>query len=292
MNRKGTFFILAAAVLWGMAGLFVRQLSGLGVLPAGIVFYSAFFTVIIIGIIMAGKDKNAFKIKINDLWLFAGNGVLSIVMFNFCYYKTMSISSLSVAAVLLYTAPVFVMIMSVLLFKEKMTVKKALAVVLAFIGCICVSGVIGSGERLSGGALFYGLLTGFGYALYTVFSNVLLRRGYSTLPIIFYTFVFALIGSLPLVLSGANTLLSSDFSVYIWALLMGAFNTVLPYVFYTVGLKNIEPSKAPVIATAEPVAATVLGLFYGEKLTFYGVIGIILVLSSVITVNTKSGEKQ
>ena len=51
------------------------------------------------------KDKNLFKIKLRDLWCFAGTGLLSIVFFNLCYFKEITITSLSVAAILLYTAP-------------------------------------------------------------------------------------------------------------------------------------------------------------------------------------------
>ena len=292
MKNKGTLFIFAAAVMWGIAGLFVRKLSEYGVSPAGTVFYRCFFTALIIGAAMLTVNKNGFKIHIKDLYLFSGNGVFSIVMFNFCYYQTMRLSTLSVAAVLLYTAPIFVMIMSVFLFNEKINAPKALAVVMAFTGCAFVSGIVGNAVKISLLALIYGLLTGFGYALYTVFSNILIKRGYGALTVIFYTFVFAAVGSGFLTaFSGQTVLFGASANVLVWAVLMAVFNTVLPYILYTNGLKFTDASKAPVIATIEPVTATVLGLFYGERLAFFGVLGIILVLSSVIIINLKSGEK-
>ena len=278
--------------MWGIAGLFVRKLSEFGVSPAGTVFYRCFFTVLIIGAVMLTVNKNGFKIHIKDLWIFIANGAFSIVMFNFCYYQTMRLSTLAVAAVLLYTAPIFVMIMSVFLFNEKINVKKALAVIMAFIGCAFVSGVVGNAVKISLPALIYGLLTGFGYALYTVFSNILIKRGYGALAVIFYTFVFAAVDSVFLTaFSGQTVLFGAPAKVLVWAVFMAAFNTVLPYILYTNGLKFTDASRAPVIATIEPVAATVLGLFYGERLTLFGVLGIILVLSSVIIINLKSGEK-
>ncbi|MBO4734220.1 MAG: EamA family transporter [Clostridia bacterium] len=292
MDKKGTFFIILAAVFWGIAGLFVKQLAHYGVSDSGIVFYRSFTTAIIIGLIAFVRDRSAFRIKLKDLWLFALNGFFSIVMFNFCYYKTMHLSSLSVAAVLLYTAPIFVMIISVFLFGEKLTVKKVLALILAFFGCVLVSGALDSVIKLSPAALIYGLFTGLGYALYTIFSNLLMKRGYGTLTIIFYTFVFSSLGSSVLTAAtDAGDLLPRIPGVYLWAALMGFFNTVLPYIFYTVGLRRMEASKAPVIATVEPVAATLLGLCYGEKPTVFGVLGIIAVLSSVVIINLGKVKK-
>ncbi|MBO4694045.1 MAG: EamA family transporter [Clostridia bacterium] len=290
--KKGSVFIFLAAVMWGAAGIFVKRLGTYGISPMTVVVFRGIFTVLPIGIFMLLRSRSGFKIRRKDIYLFAANGLFSIVTFNFCYYKAMALSTLSVAAVLLYTAPIFVMLISLLFFKEKISLKKIVALILAFSGCAFVSGVFGSAVRLSSAALCYGLLTGLGYALYTIFSNRLILRGYGTMTIIFYTFVFASAGSLIMVgANGQMTELAFNPSVWLWAFLMGMFNTVLPYILYTVGLKTVSASTAPIIATVEPVAATVVGLFYGEKLTLYGVIGITLVLSSVLILNIKGGEK-
>ncbi len=290
--KKGSLLIFLAAAMWGTAGMFVKKLDGLGISPMPIVAFRCAFTVLLIGAIMFFKNPNGFKIRLRDIYLFALNGIFSIVMFNFCYYKTMSLSTLSVAAILLYTAPIFVMIISVLFFGEKLGIKKVAALIIAFAGCAFVSGIFGSAVKISYGAIIYGLLTGFGYALYTILSNRLILRGYNTLTIIFYTFAFALLGSLLItVFANGAAQLKFNQSVWLWALLMALCNTVLPYILYTSGLKFVSASAAPIIATVEPVSATVVGLFYGERLTAHGVIGIILVLASVVILNIKGGEK-
>lgn len=292
-NRSGALLIIIAAVLWGTAGFFVRTLQGLGINPMQTVFLRALFSVVILAVFTVFTNRSAFAVKLRDLPLFASSGIFSIVMFNFCYYKTMSLSTLSVAAVLLYTAPFFVMLLSVPLFKERLTLKKCLSAVCAFIGCCFVSGLFGSELSISGKGLFYGLLTGFGYSLYTVFGNILLKRGYSSVTVTFYTFLFAagacvLFTDLP----GTFSLLTGSARVPVTALGMAFFNTVLPYLCYTSGLKSVPPDKAPVIATVEPVTATVLGIMlYSEPLTLHGLIGILLVLGSVIILNSRLGEK-
>ena len=286
MKNKGPIFVLIAAVMWGGIGIFIKNLERLNVTPLNIVFMRCFFTVVILAVFLAFKDRSAFKISLKDIPLFAANGILSVVMFTFCYYKTIELSTLSVAAVLMYTAPIFVMIISVLFFKEKLTFNKIIALILSFAGCAFVSGIVGTAIKIETAALIFGILTGFGYSLYTIFGSRLILRGYGTLQIIFYTFLFALIGAVFILFAtGDGGALHYPFEAWFWAFLMAIFNTILPYLFYTLGLKNMDASKAPIIATVEPVAATVLGLFYGEGLTVFGVIGIALVLSSVVIVN-------
>ena len=283
-------FVLLAAVFWGTAGIFVRTL-GDSISEMQVVFGRALFSSLILGIIIVFKDVNLFKIKLRDIWLFALDGICSIVLFNFSYYTTMSLTSLSVAAVLLYTAPFFVVIISLFLFGKRLTAKKCLACAIAFLGCCLVSGIFDSHHRISGKALFFGLLTGFGYALYTIFGDILIKKGYKTLTITFYVFLFASFSCL-LFINVADTFSALTLKSVVWVLLMAIFNTVLPYILYTNGLTGVDPTVAPIMATGEPVVATVVGtVICQEILTLLGVVGIILVLTSVIILNLKSRNK-
>lgn len=281
--------VLLAASLWGTAGLFVRTAETLALSQMELVFWRAFMTCIILAVIILFKGVELFKIRLRDLWLFICGGLFSIILFNFSYYTTMSLTSLSVAAVLLYTAPFFVMIISLFLFGEKLTWSKGLALVFAFIGCCLVSGVFSSSHRISSSALFFGLLTGFGYALYTVFSELLIKRGYKTLTITFYIFLTAAFFSMFLVDVPATVIYTvKSFKALATVFLMALFNTVLPYLLYTAGLIGVTPAVAPIIATVEPVVATVIGaVVFSEPLSIDGIIGIVFVLSSVAMLNIK-----
>ncbi|MBR4973105.1 MAG: 4-(cytidine 5'-diphospho)-2-C-methyl-D-erythritol kinase [Clostridia bacterium] len=288
--NKYLIYILSAAVLWGTAGIFVRTLSSNGLYEMQIVFARAALTVLTLLIVILFKDKNILKVKLKDLWIFAVTGIFSIILFNFAYFKTMALSTLSVAAVLLYTAPFFVIFISFFCFKEKITSKKLLACITAFLGCCFVSRVFSSANKISGEALFFGLLTGFGYGLYTIFSRVLLKKGYSSLTITFYVFLMSAILCIPLInLPQTVSAMCSSTKVIITALLMAVLNTVLPYIFYTAGLCGINPSVATVIATVETVAATFVGVaVFKENLTVSGIIGIILIFAAAIILNMKS----
>lgn len=280
-------FIIIAATLWGTAGIFVRTIEQTSITQLQLVFGRMLFSSALVGIIILFKDKNLFRIKLKDLWVFALGGVMSIVFFNYCYYKTMSYTSLSVAAVLMYTAPFFVMIISLFLFGEKLRLNKCVALAVAFVGCCLVSGVFSGNESIGSTALILGLLTGFGYALYTIFGELAIKRGYRSFTITFYVFLFAAIGA-GCICSPIDALSKAiaDPSIILVLFLMAVFNTVLPYVFYTSGLAGVEPTVAPIIAMLEPAVATVIGaVLYKEIPTLSGVIGILMVLFSVMILN-------
>ena len=123
MIKKINFYMVSvflAAVFWGIAGIFVRNLEGT-LQQMQMVFWRAIISAAVFFIIILVKDVSLFKIKFKDLWFFIAAGLFSIVLFNFSYYTTMSLTSLSVAAVLLYTAPFFVVLMSIFIFKEILT---------------------------------------------------------------------------------------------------------------------------------------------------------------------------
>ena len=288
--NAGFLYVVLAAALWGTAGIFVRTLGDSDISQMQVVFGRALFTALILAVIIFAKDIKLFKIRKKDIPLFILDGIGSIVLFNFSYYTTMSLTSLSVAAVLLYTAPFFVVIIFSLM-GRRLTVRKAVACITAFAGCCMVSGVFDSQHRISPKALFFGLLTGFGYALYTIFGDILIKRGYKTLTITFYVFAFAAAGCIPFVsFSGSEFVVTTK--TVLWIFFMAVFNTVLPYILYTTGLMKVDSAIAPVIATVEPVVATVVGAWiFKEPLTLWGAAGIFLVLLSVVILNIQFKER-
>ena len=289
MKKAAPYLILASGVLWGTTGLFVRQFGDKGISSLDIVAIRAMVTVLCMFVFLLCTHRELLKIRLKDLWCFAGNGILSMLFFNLCYFKSMTLTSLSVAAVLLYTAPAIVMLLSRVFFKEKLTKVKLLSVVFTFIGCVLVTGVIGSGAVLNGAGILIGLGAGFGYALYSIFCRFALERGYHSFTIIFYTFIFTMIGCIPLVdWSDIGGVVFSGWQMVCFTLLCGLVITVLPYIFYNFGLKYVENGKAAVIASVEPAVATLVGvLAFHEQLTITGVIGLLLVIGAIVMCQSK-----
>lgn len=283
MNKKltGTIFILIAASLWGSMGIFSRYLNAAGFGAFEVTQVRVTVGFIIVGTYLLLFNRSMLKIKLKDLWCFLGTGIVSLLFFCICYFKSMEYVSIATAGVLLYTAPTFVMLMSLFLFKEKLTASKIIALVMSFVGCALVSGIGNDSASVVG--ILLALASGFFYALYSIFGRYAIMRGYSSWTIVFYTFMFSSVGCA--FLCDWKTVASVAFSSAKNGLLclgLGLITGFLAYIFYSMGLERIESSKASILASLEPVVGTVLAMiFFAEFPTAPGVIGIILVLCAI-----------
>ena len=291
MQRKAYLYILLAASLWGCIGLFLKLLTAAGLSSMQSVAVRCSTAALLYFLWLLLTDRDALRIRLRDSIYFIGTGILSLVFFNWCYFNTIQHSSMSVAAVLLYTAPIFVMLMSAVVFQEPITTKKLIALGLTFLGCMLVTGLLPLGSTsISLQTILYGLGSGFGYALYTIFGKFALAK-YSSATVSFYTFLFAAIGALPLsgLLNAPQLLL--DMRVLAGGLGIGIFCCILPYLFYTEGLRSAEAGKAAILATAEPFVASILGIFvFHETLTFFKLLGMSAILGAIVLLN--SGKRQ
>lgn len=293
-SGKASVFVLAAGCMWGLMGLLVRSLGAVGIAAMEVCFIRSVVTFVslLAGILLFCPKE--LQIKWKDIWCFIGTGACSVTFFNFCYFKTMTLTSLSAAAVLLYTAPAFVMLMSSVLFSEKLSIRKLAALGFAFIGCAFVSGIAGGAGRLSAPGIIYGLLAGFGYALYSIFGRYALEKGYSSLTISFYTFLCSAVCTFFLADKGSVVnALSGNWMLVLKTVVLVLLVTLLPYLSYTKGLKGMENGTASVLASIEPVVATLIGVFvYKETLSIWNIIGMCMVLGSIILINIKHDGKK
>lgn len=288
----GMIMILAAASMWGTIGFLTRKIAPLGFSSLSLIFYRAITTSAVLALIILLKDKRLFKIKIRDIWIFIGSGIVSFFAFNVCYMLSIGSNSLAAAAILLYTSPVFVMILSVLIFGEKISVKKGAALLFALCGCALVS--FGGEVRISLAGLLLGLGSGLGYALYSIFGTIALNKGYSTLTITFYTFAFASLASLSCAdLSTTLPLFTENAMDIPIVIMFSVWVTVLPYLLYTKGMAYNNATIASIVSTVEPVVAALLGFaFFGENPGLTGVVGIAFVILSILILNFRLAKSE
>ena len=291
-NRKwniGPILIIIAGCFWGSMGIFVRKLGVYGFSSIQIVAIRVTLAALIFSILLAIKDRSGFRISLRDIPLFLGLGLGSILFFTVCYFTAITMMSLSTAAILLYTSPIWIMLMSVLFFHEKLDKRKIFALILSFAGCVLVSGISGGGMTLAG--LLIGLGSGVGYGLYSILGTIALRR-YSPYTVTAYTFLIAAAGAW-LICNPGEMMSVFVNAADLAALLLLCFITalvtaVIPFLAYTLGLRSVEAGKAGILATIEPLVATLIGiLVFSEPLTLLSGIGIILILSAVILLNIK-----
>ncbi|MGN0696186.1 MAG: DMT family transporter [Oscillospiraceae bacterium] len=277
-------WIALAGILWGLMGIFVRRFNEYGVESMSIVFLRSLFTSAAALLFCLVTDRKSLKIKPKDIWVFIGTGLVSIVFFNYCYFTAINMMSLSAAAILLYTSPIFVTVLSAVIFKEKITPKKLIAIVLSIGGLVLVTGIIGSDTPVSGLGISYGIMSAIGYALYSIFTRSAINRGYSSFVCIGYSFLTAAVFSAFFAdMNAIGEMISSSPSMIGFTLIFTVVSSIAPYFLYNLGLKGTENGKAAVIASVEPVAATLLGiLLYNEIPTPSAAVGIILVFAAMV----------
>jgi len=285
MNRY-YIYILIAASLWGSIGIIVKLFYAAGFSPLQLVCFRTIIGSALIFLYLLVRDREKFKIRLKDLWLFFGTGILSFVFFNVNYFIAVEKTGLSVASVLLYTAPAFVFLLSVLIFKEVITRRKMGALALALLGCVLVSGVLQSSDvPLNGAGILSGILAGFGYGLYSIFAKLALTK-YDTLTVTLYTFIFASLGAIPFARIEQVPGLITSGGLAVNIILFAVVITILPFTLYTKGLSRVEPSRASILATIEPVVATIFGvILFNEQLTMMKTIGIAAVIGAAILIN-------
>ena len=288
MKNKALAAVLAAGTFWGTMGFFARSLYAAGFGPLEVAQTRITTGLILVGLYMLIFKRSLFRVKLKDIWCFLGTGIVSLLLFSTCYFSALNYTSLAVAAILLYTAPFFVMLLSLLLFKEKMNGKKVFALLLAFSGCVLVSGVGGDGI-FSWKGILLGLGSGLFYALYSIFGRYAINRGYGAWTMTFYTFLFCSIGCAFLsnwqVIGGVMA--QSNRNI-LWVLGLGFVTGFLPYVLYSTGLESMESSKASILASVEPVVSALFGVFvFHETLSVWGILGILMVLGAIVVLNVK-----
>ena len=288
-SKLGTALIILAGCFWGSMGIFVRKLGTYGFSAIQIVSIRITLAALIFSLVLLVKDRRGFKISVKDIPLFLGLGFGSILFFTICYFTAITMMPLSTAAILLYTSPVWIMLMSIFFFHEKLDRRKLIALGLAFAGCVLVSGISGEGMTVTG--LLIGLGSGIGYGLYSILGKVALRK-YSSYTVTTYTFIFAAVVSWiisrPADMMGKFSSAPDLGFLILFCFLTALITAVIPFLSYTLGLESVEASKAGIIATIEPMVATLIGiLVFEEKLTIMSGAGILLILAAVVILNLK-----
>lgn len=284
-NRQkhlSTAAIMGAATLWGCMGIFSRGIAAMDISVTSVAILRNLGACLLMAIFFLLTDRSIFRVKLRHLPIFLGTGVGSVLMMTLFYFRSQQESSLAVAAILLYTAPTFVVILSAILFKDKITRQKLAALVIAFLGCSFVSGIWSGGLEVSPLGLVLGLASGFSYSLYTIFGRFGLQH-YQPFTVTFYSLVFAGIGSLFFWNTGEMAVIAASPKGLLLSLGLMLFATVLPYLLYTKGLGGLGDSgKASILASVEPVVASLVGILaFGEPMTLWVILGLACILVSV-----------
>lgn len=286
---KRTFasvLVLLAGILWGLLGLFSRNLMASGFGPLEITFVRVSIAFLATAIPVLLFQRALLRIRLRDVWCFLGSGIASMLLFSVCYFHGLELTSLAVATVLLYTSPTFVVLLSAWIFHDPITKKKVLALLTAFAGYVLVAGV-GAGQSLSLKGFLFCLASGFFYSLYSIFGKLAIRRGYSALTLTFYSFLFCSVCCAFLAERHViKTALQTGGDVLWWMLGTGLVTAFAPYTLYSIGLAHMDAGKASILVSIELVAEAIVGFaVFREPISALSCIGISLVLFSITVLN-------
>ncbi len=292
-SALGIILVLAAGILWGFSGFFVNHLKPRGLTSPQIGVMRLGFTFIIMLIWALIFKRDVFKAPKRCYKYFAGAGALGMVGSTVFYFYAIEKTSMAVAAVLMYTSPIIVVILSIFVFREHLTLLRSVCCIASVFGAALVSGIVGGVGSLSVSGLLLGCAAGFAYALYSVFSSLALSRGAQPLSITVYAFGFAAIVMLPFGnIPSLIEKIADDPVIPLIALAQALLSCLVPFVLYTIGLKFTDASNASIMSTVELVAATVIGfLAFNETVSIPAIIGIVLVIGSVVMLNVKLPHK-
>ena len=279
-------YIFLAGILWGTIGLFVNELNALGASASLISLMRmtfAFLSMSVFALIKHGKRIILTDIK--ALFFCALLGFVSNGLFNVLYTTSIKINGMGTASVLLYTAPVFTALASCIIFHEKLTSRKILALGLNVIGCVfTVTGGRFSLESISMMGILAGIGSGFCYGMAAIFGRLAGNRTDALITSV-YSYIFASI-FLYIFLRPDITPMINNVKILVWGFLYGLIPTGLAYLVYYMELSKIQDtSKVPVVASIEPIIAVILGTqIYGEKIGLMNYAGIAVVLISIIII--------
>ena len=280
---SGYALIALAAVLWATLGPAARYALERGVHPLEISFWRALFAAVLFG--AHALATRGGRVALRDLPAIVGFALLGVTFLFGAYFQTVRLGGAALAAVLLYTAPVWVVIGSAFVLHEPVTRVKAAALALTLAGVALVASGAGAVD-ISAAAIAWGLSCSFAYAAYFLFGKRYFPR-YGVPTVFMYAMLIGAIGLAPLVDWSAKT--PADWIVFLW---LAAVPTYAAYFVYGTGLGAVEAGRAATVATLEPVFTALLAYWlWGEDLGVRGYAGAALVLAGVLIASRSGGRR-
>ncbi len=268
--------IVTASILWGFVGILAKKINGMS--AQGIIFYRVAFALLILFVVLlisGNMEKIRLKEKKKYLVLFSLFQVSTMM----AYFVSILKGSVSTAVLLLYTAPVYVTVLSPLLLKEKATKKGIIALVLSIAGVLLI---IDRGKlefSLSIGILA-GIAAGISYA-FQIMTSKYISTTYPGYTQAFWSFAIATLILFPAGYAPVDVVFGNMF----YLVILAVFPTILSVSLYFNGLKKVRASSASILGLIEPVSAVMLAfLILHETVLLPVIIGGALILTGAALV--------
>ena len=290
--NKATIKVLIAMLLWGSLGVFVKNIS---LDSVEIAFFRGIIGSVFLGIVLLVRMQNNKKLKqksdeleVEDkkrskksiiILIISGMAIGLNWVFLFNSYNYITVAN---ATIVYYLAPVIVIFVSPIFLKEKLTLKKVLAVICAMIGLVLI---VRTGQSSTNINLTQGIINAFLAAcLYA--GVIILNKFIKNVDDYTKTFIQLFMASmvlLPWVIFRNNILFDSTKSI-ILILILGIAHTGIAYCLYFSAMKDLKAQSIAILGYLDPVSSVVFSIFLlKEPFSIYQLIGgVIILLSAVI----------
>ena len=292
MKIKAFIYIIIASILWGTSGIFVHYLAPYGFTSLQMTAARGTVSAVCMLTFALIRDRGLFKLKWRDLVYYV---IIGVTLFSTAalYYTSMQMTSVSTAVVLMYMMPAYVMIFSVLFLGERFSVLKIVSVVGMLVGCCLVSGVIG-GIKFDVFGIILGFVSGLTYAANNISTKLAMKRGCHPVSTTMYSFsvmaVIALCAANPPQM--VTTAAKQPAATVPLLIGIGVVTFVLPYLLFTLAMRELPAGTASALSIIEPMAATVFSVvLFDEKLSVATIIGIVLILGAVFLLGKAENKK-
>lgn len=288
--KNPRIMLILSMTIFGTIGLFVRNIP----LPSGeLALYRAVLAALLIGVyLLITKQKIPFSTikKEIPLLLFSGvaMGINWILLFESYKYTTVSVATLSY-----YFAPVIVTLVCPILFREKMTAKQWICFIMSTVGLVLITGIGDMGE---GNSHLKGIAFGLGAAVFYA-TVILLNKFIKNVDGIhrtFLQFIAAIMVLVPYVIfTGGVSFQGLSGKGWIYLLIVGLVHTGITYCMYFSSLKELPGQKAAILSYIDPLVAVLVSVtILGESMTLLQVVGGVLILGFTLWNEIAPSKKQ
>lgn len=289
----GIILVIFASACWGSSGIFIFKIVEMsGLRAVGLAFWRDLVSslVLFVGILII--NPRLLRVKREDWPWLIGMGVISIGIFHILWNIAVLRLGASLATVIQSNAPIFVTFMARILFKEKLPIRKILAIIAAVGGTVLAAGMIGNWElQVDSLAIWIGLGSAFTYGTLSLFGKKLVGE-YNSWTITFYIF---LIGTITIFLfqGGRPDPWPIGSGILPWMVGFVLMSTILGFGLYTKALSLLPASVAAIISTAEILSAAIFSaIFLGERLGSWQILGAALIIMGVVLVSLKRSKTE
>jgi drug/metabolite transporter (DMT)-like permease len=275
--------IVSASAIWGTMGIFGKFAFDYGISPVTLIALRLLISSSTILVPIALFRRKLFAIRKTDAVLFLALGIVATALQRIAYFYAVDLATVTIAAILFYTYPVFVTIYSALFRKEKASSATLFVMILTFAGvALVVKAYEAEWLSVSLSGIIFGMLSSFFFVLYFLLTRKM-RSRYTNWTLILYGDGIGALVLSPIIGFGFSEIAAYPVQLWLLILAIAWFPSLLAYLIYSYALRYVESSKGSILSVVEPLSATILSaIILKEAFEPLQVMGIALALTGVV----------